>query len=192
VERLGIFGGTFDPVHMAHLAAATAARDELALDRVLLVVARDPWQKRGRVCAPADARFDMVVAAVEDIDRVAASRIELDRPGPTYTVDTVDTLRREAPDRELFLVVGGDVAAGLDSWHRAGDLCEAVTVAVVDRDGSGGAPPGWRTVPVPMPRLAVSSTEVRRRVAAGESVAGLIPAAAERVLRSRGLYTGEQ
>jgi nicotinate-nucleotide adenylyltransferase len=187
-----MLGGTFDPVHMAHLAAATAARDELALDRVLLVVARDPWQKRGRVCAPADARFDMVVAAVEGIDRVAASRIELDRPGPTYTVDTVETLRREAPDRDLFLVVGGDVAAGLDSWHRAGDLCETVTVAVVDRDGSGGAPPGWRTVPVPMPRLDVSSTEVRRRIAAGESVTGLIPAAAERVLRARGLYTGEQ
>jgi nicotinate-nucleotide adenylyltransferase len=192
VERLGILGGTFDPVHVAHLAAATAARDELGLDGVLVVVARDPWQKRGRVCAPADARFDMVVAAVDGVDGLAASRIELDRGGPTYTVDTVESLRREVPDRELFLVVGGDVAAGLDSWHRPADLRAAVTVAVVDRDGAGGAPPGWRTVRVRMPRLDVSSTEIRRRIAAGESVEGLIPAAAEQVLRARGLYTGAQ
>jgi nicotinate-nucleotide adenylyltransferase len=194
VERLGILGGTFDPVHVAHLAAATAARDELDLDRVLVVVARDPWQKRGQVCAPADARFDMVAAAVAGIDGLVASRLELDRAGPTYTVDTVAALRREAPDRTLFLVVGGDVAAGLDSWHRAADLREAVTVAVVDRDdaAAGETPPGWRTVPVRMPRLDVSSTEIRRRIAAREPVDGLIPPAAERVLRARGLYTGHQ
>jgi nicotinate-nucleotide adenylyltransferase len=194
VERLGILGGTFDPVHVAHVAAATAARDELDLDRVLVVVARDPWQKRGRVCAPADARFEMVAAAVEGIDGLEASRLELDRPGPTYTVDTVETLRREAPDGELFLVVGGDVAARLDSWHRAADLRDEVTVAIVDRDGAdaGDPPPGWRSVRVRMARLDVSSTDIRRRVAAGESVDGLIPPAAERVLRTRGLYTGGQ
>jgi nicotinate-nucleotide adenylyltransferase len=192
VERLGILGGTFDPVHVAHLAAATAARDELDLDRVMVVVARDPWQKRGRVCAPADARFEMVAAAVEGIDGLVASRLELDRPGPTYTVDTVETLRREAPDREMFLIVGGDVAAGLGSWHRAADLRDELTVAVVDRADAGGADPpdGWRIVRVHMPRLDVSSTEIRRRIATGESVDGLLPAAAERVLRARGLYTG--
>jgi nicotinate-nucleotide adenylyltransferase len=181
-------------VHVAHLAVATAARDELELDRVLVVVARDPWQKRGRVCAPADARFEMVAAAVEGIDRVVASRLELDREGPTYTVDTVDIVRRETPDAAVFLVVGADVAAGLDSWHRAADLRDAVTVAIVDRDdpGAGGPPPGWRSVRVHMPRLDVSSTEIRRRIAAGESVDGLIPPAAEQVLRARGLYTGRQ
>jgi nicotinate-nucleotide adenylyltransferase len=193
VKRLGILGGTFDPVHVAHIAAATAARDALELDLVLMVVARDPWQKRGRVCAPADARFDMVAAAVEGIDGLAASRIELDRPGPTYTVDTVEALRHEDSDRELFLIIGGDVAAGLDSWHRAADLRDAVAVAMVDRDGSVGAPPqGWRAVSVHMPRLDVSSTEIRRRIAAGDSVDGLLPPAAERVLRARALYTGRQ
>jgi nicotinate-nucleotide adenylyltransferase len=192
VERLGILGGTFDPVHVAHLAVATAARDELGLEQVLVVVARDPWQKRGLVCAPSDARFEMVAAAVEGIDGLVASRLELDRPGPTYTIDTVEALRREAPDREMYLVVGGDVASRLDSWHRAADLRDAVTVAVVDRDDAVAAdrPDRWRTVRVHMPRIDVSSTEIRRRIAAGESVDGLIPPAAERVLRTRGLYTG--
>jgi nicotinate-nucleotide adenylyltransferase len=193
VERLGILGGTFDPVHVAHVAAATAARDDLRLDRVLVVVARDPWQKRGRVCAPADARFEMVAAALEGIDGIVASRLELDRPGPTYTVDTVDILRRETPDAAVFLVVGADVAAGLDSWRRAADLRDAVVVAIVDRDDpESGPPPGWRHVRVHMPRLDVSSTEIRRRIAADEPVADLIPASAERVLRARGLYTGRQ
>jgi nicotinate-nucleotide adenylyltransferase len=194
VERLGILGGTFDPVHVAHLAAATAARDALTLDRVLVVVAADPWQKREQVCAPADARFEMVAAAVDGIEGLEASRIELDRSGPTYTIDTVEDLRRDVPDRLLFLIVGGDVAARLDSWHRAADLRDLVTVAVVDReDGAAGAPPpGWRTVRVPMARIDVSSTELRRRIAAGEPVDGLVPAAAERVLRARGLYTGAQ
>jgi nicotinate-nucleotide adenylyltransferase len=194
VERLGILGGTFDPVHVAHLAAAAAARDELGLDRVLVVVARDPWQKRDRVCAPADARFEMVAAALDGMDGLVASRIELDRPGPTYTIDTVETLRRDAAGSDLYLVVGGDVAAGLDSWHRAADLRDAVTVAVVDRDDAdaGGPPLGWQTVRVHMPRIDVSSTAIRRRIAAGEPVDGLVPAAAERVLRARGLYTGGQ
>ncbi len=192
VERLGLLGGTFDPVHIAHLVAATAARDQLRLDRVLVVVAGDPWQKRGRVCAAAEARFEMVAAAVDGVDRLEASRIEIDREGPTYTVDTVETLRAEG-DCELFLIVGSDVAASLDSWHRADALQAAVTLAVVDReDVAPSIPPaGWHCVRVHMPRLDVSSTDLRRRIAAGESVDYLVPLPAARVLRQRGLYTGE-
>jgi len=192
VERLGLLGGTFDPVHIAHLVAATAARDQLGLDRVLVVVAGDPWQKRGRVCATAEARFEMVAAAVDGVDRLEASRIEIDREGPTYTVDTVETLRA-AGDCELFLIVGSDVAASLDSWHRADALQAAVTLAVVDReDVAPSIPPaGWHCVRVHMPRLDISSTDLRRRIAAGESVDYLVPLPAARVLRQRGLYTGE-
>jgi nicotinate-nucleotide adenylyltransferase len=196
VERLGILGGTFDPVHVAHLAAAAAARDELGLARVLVVVAGDPWQKRGRVCAPAEDRYEMVAAAIDGVEGIEVSRLEIDRAGPTYTVDTVEALRGEASERELFLIVGSDVAASIDTWHRADALRAAVTLAIVDREGvapsaaSPAAPPGWRSVWVHMPRLDVSSTELRRRVAAGESVDFLIPPPAARVLRARGLYTG--
>ncbi len=118
VERLGILGGTFDPVHVAHLAAAAAARDQLGLDRVLVVVAGDPWQKRGRVGAPAEIRCEMVAAAIEGVEGLVVSRLEIDRPGPTYTIDTVEALAAE-PGRELFLIVGSDVAASLTTWHRA-------------------------------------------------------------------------
>jgi nicotinate-nucleotide adenylyltransferase len=191
VERLGILGGTFDPVHVAHLAAAAAARTQLALTRVLVVVAGDPWQKRGRVCAPAEARFEMVAAALDGVEGFEASRLEIDRTGPTYTIDTVETLRRERP-RELFLIVGGDVAASVDTWHRADDLRAAVTLAIVDRgDVAASTPPnGWRCIPVHMPRLDLSSTDLRRRIGAGESVDFLVPPPAARVLRARGLYTG--
>ena len=103
-ERLGVFGGTFDPVHVGHLVAAVEARYQLDLDRVLFVVAGDPWQKRGQVVAPADARFAMVAGAIADVDGFEASTIELDRSGPTYTIDTVADLA--AAHRDLFLIVG--------------------------------------------------------------------------------------
>jgi nicotinate-nucleotide adenylyltransferase len=190
VERLGILGGTFDPVHVAHLAAAAAARDQLQLDRVLVVVAGDPWQKRGRVGAGAQDRFDMVVAAIEGVERLEASRLEIDRAGPTYTVDTVETLRADTRN-QLFLIVGSDVAASIDSWHRAGDLRAAVTLAIVDREDVAAttAPPGWQCVRVHMPRLDVSSTDLRRRIGAGESVDFLVPPPAARIIRTLGLYT---
>ncbi|HEY5170715.1 MAG TPA: nicotinate-nucleotide adenylyltransferase [Acidimicrobiia bacterium] len=196
MERLGIFGGTFDPVHVAHLAAASAARDELELTRVLVVVAGDPWQKRGQVCAPAEARYEMVAAAIDGVDGIEVSRLEIDRAGPTYTIDTVEALRAEAPSRDLFLIVGRDVAASVETWYRADALRAAVTLAIVDREDVAppvalpSAPPGWRRASVHMPRLDVSSSELRRRIAAGESIDFLVPPPAARVLRARGLYTG--
>jgi nicotinate-nucleotide adenylyltransferase len=192
VERLGILGGTFDPVHVAHLAAAAAARDQLELTLVLVVVAGDPWQKQGRVCAPAEARFEMVAASIEGVEGLEASRLEIDRAGPTYTIDTVEALQSDDPSRELFLIVGSDVAASMGTWHRVDDLRAAVTLAIVDReDVAPSTPPaGWQCVRVHMPRLDVSSTDLRRRIAAGEAVDFLVPLPAARVLRARGLYTG--
>lgn len=192
MDRLGILGGTFDPVHVAHLAAATAARDQLALDRVLVVVAGDPWMKRGRVLAPAEIRFEMVAAAIDGVDGLEASRLEIDRPGPTYTVDTVEQVRGDMPGTDVFLIVGSDVAASMDTWHRVDDLRALVALALVDREDAAptAAPPGWRCVRVHMPRLDVSSTDLRRRVAAGESVDFLVPPPAARVLRAHDLYTG--
>jgi nicotinate-nucleotide adenylyltransferase len=190
VERVGIFGGTFDPVHTGHVVAAVEARDRLGLDRVLVVVAADPWQKAERVLAPAADRFAMVAAAFEGLDRVEASDLELHRPGPTYTIDTVVALAR--PDRELYLVLGRDAAVGVDSWRRAPELRDLVTVAVVERAGSDDTrtvPAGWSTVSVTMPRLDISSSDLRDRVRAGQAVDGLVPPGAVRIIRARRLYT---
>ena len=186
-ERVGILGGTFDPVHVGHLMDASSARYQLGLDRVLVVVARDPWQKRDRVIAPAAVRYDMVVAALDGVDGLEASRIEMDRDGPTYTIDTVEEMT--APNRELFLVMGSDVAAGLSTWHRAEELRVRVTLAIIDREATPCAPPdGWRVARVAAPRLELSSTDLRRRVAAGEPIEYLVPTAAARILHAHGLY----
>lgn len=187
-ERVGILGGTFDPVHVGHCVAALAAREQLELERVLLVVAGDPWQKAGEVVAPAEARYAMVAAAVEGVEGLEASRVEVDRPGPTYTIDTVEALR--APGRELFLVVGADVASRLDTWHRADELRGLVALAVVHREGEEDrVPAGWAAQRFTMPRLDVSSSDLRSRLARGAPVDFLVPAGAMRVIRERRLYT---
>jgi nicotinate-nucleotide adenylyltransferase len=186
-ERIGILGGTFDPVHVGHLMDACAARHQLGLDRVLVVPARDPWQKHGQVVASAEQRFEMLVAALDGVEGIEASRIELDRDTPSYTIDTVEAL--SGPDRELVLVMGSDVAAGLPSWHRVDELRDLVTLAIVDRDEHVlGDPDGWRVVRVSVPRMELSSTDLRRRVAAGEPIEFLVPMPAVRVLRAYGLY----
>ncbi|MDQ1509086.1 MAG: nicotinate-nucleotide adenylyltransferase [Actinomycetota bacterium] len=186
-EKIGILGGTFDPVHVGHLMDASAARHQLGLDRVLVVPARDPWQKQGRVIAPAEQRFEMLVAALDGVVGLEASRVELERDGPTYTIDTVEHLA--APGRELVLVMGSDVAATLDSWHRVDELRRLVTLAIVDRDDTPApGPEGWRVVRVAVPRMQLSSTDLRRRAAAGEPIEFLVPTPAVRVLRSYGLY----
>jgi len=186
-EKIGILGGTFDPVHVGHLMDASAARHQLGLDRMLVVPARDPWQKHGSVIAPAEVRFEMLVAALDGAVGLEASRLELDRSGPTYTIDTVEQLA--GPGREIVLVMGSDVAATLQSWHRVDDLRELVTLAIVDRDDASLADPGgWRVVRVTVPRMQLSSTDLRRRIAAGEPIDFLVPMPAVRVLRSYGLY----
>jgi nicotinate-nucleotide adenylyltransferase len=188
--RLGVYGGTFDPVHIAHLVAAVEARHALSLDRMLMVVAPDPWQKEGRVVAPAALRYEMVAAAVADVPGLEASDIELHRSGPTYTIDTVTLLQEQQPDAQIFLIVGSDVASRVDTWHRAEELRTGVTLGVVSRDGVGRVEPeGWHVQHVAMPRLDVSSTDIRARVACGRPIDVLVPAAAVRVLRAHALYT---
>jgi nicotinate-nucleotide adenylyltransferase len=187
-ERIGVLGGTFDPIHIAHLVAAVSVRHSLALDRVLLVVAGDPWQKEGTVVASAQDRLAMAQAAVEGLDGIEVSALEVERSGPTYTVDTLRAL--EAADRELFLVVGADVAAGIDGWHRADEVRAAATLVVVSRDGhDGDEPPGGAAHRVRIPRLEVASSDLRARVARGEPIDVLVPVGAVRVIRERRLYT---
>lgn len=190
-ERIGIFGGTFDPVHVGHLVAALEARQTLALDRVLLVVANDPWQKSGsRVVTPAEDRYAVVEAAVEDVAGLEASRLEIDRGGPSYTIDTVQELAAAHGAAELFLIVGADVAAELGTWERAEALSRAVTLVVVERGGvsSGEDPVGWRVVRLSIPALEISSSDLRRRLAEDRTVEFLVPEPAIRCIRRRGLY----
>jgi nicotinate-nucleotide adenylyltransferase len=185
-ERVGVLGGTFDPVHIGHLAVAVAVRHALGLDRVLLVVAGDPWQKRGSVVAAADDRLAMTRAAVAGLEGIEASGLEVDRPGPTYTVDTL----RELSDaqRELFLIVGVDVAAGLDTWHRVDEVRAAATLVVVSRAGESRRDAGI-PVHVRVPRLDVSSSDLRHRIATDEPIDVLVPPEVVRVIRERRLYT---
>lgn len=197
-ERTGVFGGTFDPVHVGHVVAAVEARWSLGLDRMLLVVAADPWQKRGSVGAPAADRFDLVRAAVGGIDGLEACDVEIARGGASVTADTLEALG--APERSLVLVVGADVARRIPTWRRAGDLPGLAALAVVERpgddarDGPGDGPdgdwlPGRSAERVVIPRLDVSSTDIRARVASGRPIDGLVPAAVAGLIRARGLYT---
>jgi nicotinate-nucleotide adenylyltransferase len=188
-ERVGIFGGTFDPIHRAHLSVAESVRTALGLDRVLLVVANQPWQKEEGPVAPAEDRYAMVAAAVREWPGLEPSRIEIDRGGPSYTIDTVRELRARDPEVELVLIVGSDVAAELDTWKDSVALRELVTVAVVGRPGARSpVPDGWNVVEVPVAPFDVSSTELRRRLGAGQPVQDLVPDAVIRCIERRGLY----
>jgi nicotinate-nucleotide adenylyltransferase len=189
--RIGIFGGTFDPVHTAHLQAAEAVRTRLGLDRMLLVVANEPWQKVGeRPLTPAEDRYAMVVAAVAGWPGLEPSRLEIDRGGPSYTVDTVRDLLQAEPGAEVTLVVGSDVVAGLPTWKEEATLADLVTLAVVGRPGVDpvAPPPGWSAVHVAVGPFEGSSTDLRQRLEAGQPVDTWIPEAVVRCIAQRGLY----
>ena len=190
VERLGVFGGTFDPVHAGHVVVAAETRAQLGLDRVLLVVAGDPWQKRGRVVAPAADRLALAAIAVEGLDGVETSAIEIERGEASVTADTLEAL--SAPGRELFLVLGADAVANMGTWRRLDETRHLASVVVVERAGDAHAEPpgpGWRVERVAIPRLDIASTELRARLRTGRPIDGLVPAAVVHEIARRGLYT---
>jgi len=190
-ERLGIFGGTFDPPHVGHLVTAVNVRHELALDRVLLVVNDQPWQKLGtRDISPAADRYAMVEAAVGTVEGLEASRLEVDRGGMSYTADTLQALLDDDPDRDLFVILGSDAAGGLSTWTRADEVRTQATIVVVERPGSHEVEPpdGWSWVRVEVPRLEVSSTDLRARVADGRPLDYLLTPAVIAAVHQRGLY----
>ena len=180
---------------MGHVAAARAALSALQLDRLLLVVANDPWQKSGqRAVSGTEDRLALTEALAQEVPGAEISRLEVERGGPSYSVDTAEAVRAEAAGRgrraELFLVVGADLVGEIETWHRAGDLKDLVTLAVVSRPTSPApaVPPGWRVVRLEGPQVSVSSSEVRDRIAAGDPVEGLVPEGVIRCIRRRGLY----
>jgi nicotinate-nucleotide adenylyltransferase len=183
-----VFGGTFDPVHVGHLAIANAALESVPLDRVLFVLARrSPLKERGPVAPEAD-RLRMLEQAVAGERRFAVSRIELDREGPSYTVDTLERL---AGDDDLFLILGSDAVADFPRWKEPERIAKLATLVVADRPGAparlGDAP----IVAFDAPRLDISSRELRARAARGLSLRYLVPEAAWQHIEARGLYRGE-
>jgi len=193
VTRLGVFGGTFDPVHNGHIAAALDAGHALELDSVVMIPAGEPWQKAGTVEAPAAERLAMVETAVAGIDGLEVSDVEIRRSGPSYTVETLELL--SAPDRELFLLLGTDALRTLHTWHRAESLWDLATVVAFERstdaDVGTGVPQNLagRVETVDVARLDISSHGIRERLAAGRPVGGLLPPAVVRQIAQRHLYT---
>ena len=190
MKRVGVFGGTFDPLHVGHLVAAVNARHALHLDRVLLVVANQPWQKGDRPMTPAEDRYAMVAAAVAGHDGLEPSRLEIDRGGASYTADTLEALAAAEPEAELFLVVGRDVASELATWERLDAVRRLAVLVVVDRPGAPepALGPGWRVERVPIPLLALSASDLRARAAAGQPLDWLVPEPVIACIRERGLY----
>jgi nicotinate-nucleotide adenylyltransferase len=190
-ERLGVFGGTSDPPHVGHLVLAVNARYELALDRLLLVIANDPWQKTSlRPVSTADDRLALVQAAVGDVEGLEASALEIERGGTSFTADTLSSLREEDSSRELFLIVGSDAAAGLPTWERIEEVRRLATIVVAARPGSeNGLPPSdWECHRIETPRLEVSSTDLRARLADGRPLDYLLTPPVIACIRDRGLY----
>ena len=190
-REIGVFGGTFDPPHVGHLAIALEVRHVLDLDEVWIVVAGDPWQKSAeRSITPASIRLAMVEAAVSGVDGVQVSSLEIDRDGPSYTADTLTDLAAAHPNDTFHLIIGSDAAAGLDTWHRPDVVAALARVVVVDRGGrQGGRPPkGWRFTLTDVPVLEVSSSDLRRRVAEGAPIRGLVAAGVADLIDSHGLY----
>jgi len=200
-ERIGLLGGTFDPPHAGHLRAAEAARDQLELDRVLLVVANHPWQKTPvRTISPAADRLEMVRAGCEGRPGLEASSLEIDRGGPSYTLDTVREIRalsaREGrPDPDLYLVIGADLVPTLPSWHRWPELRDLVTLAIVPRPHAAvSGPPGGgaRWCVVGGVDVDVSSSELRDLLRRGAPVDGLVSDAVIHCIQRLGLYSMEK
>ena len=181
MTRVGVFGGTFDPVHVGHLAIAHAALESVPLDRVLFVLAkRSPLKERGPVASEGD-RLRMLELAIANEPRFAVSRLELDRDGPSYTVDTLERL---AGKDELFLILGSDAIADLPRWKDPDRIARLATLVVAERPGApdrvGDAP-----------RLDISSRELRARAARGRSLRYLVPEPVLQHIEARGLYRAE-
>jgi nicotinate-nucleotide adenylyltransferase len=191
--RLGFLGGTFDPIHIGHLVAASEAMHRFALERVTLVPTGRPWQKS--IYSDAEDRFMMATLAAATHPRLSVSRVEIDRKGPTYTVDTLETFRSFFPEHELFFIAGADAVLELKTWHRVEDIAGLAEIIAVTRPGSTledlDTPEGWPNVHVmEMPALAVSSTDIRRRVGEGVPIDYLVPSQVHAFIRDRGLYAG--
>ncbi len=188
---IALFGGSFDPIHHGHLITARAVVEALELEGLRFVPAREQPFKVGRHVAPAETRARMVSLAIEGEKGFALERAEIDRPGPSYTVDTLRELRRREPGRAFALLLGADAARDLPQWREAGVLSDLARLVVFGRPGV--APPAlpWPFEAVETPAVDISATEIRRRVAAGRSIRYWVPDAVARVIATERLYLAD-
>jgi len=176
--RLGVMGGTFDPIHHGHLVAASEVASEFGLDEVVFVPTGRPWQKAEREVSPAEHRYLMTVIATASNPRFTVSRVDIERGGTTYTIDTLRDLREQRPDAELFFITGADALAQILSWKDVDELWELAHFVGVTRPGhelSGTGLPVDGVSLTEVPAMAISSTDCRERVASGAPVWYLVP-----------------
>src|SRR3954469_15268397 len=176
--RVGIMGGTFDPIHHGHLVAASEVASLYGLDEVIFVPTGEPWQKSERQVSPAEHRYLMTVIATASNPRFWVSRVDIDRPGPTYTIDTLRDLTAQRPDAELFFITGADALAQILSWKDVDELWDLARFIAVTRPGhelTDRGLPVNRVTLQEVPAMAISSTDCRERVAAGHPVWYLVP-----------------
>jgi nicotinate-nucleotide adenylyltransferase len=189
--RIGILGGTFDPIHRGHLFAASAVAEAAQLDRVLLVPAGVPWQKSDREITSGADRLAMLELAIGDDPRFQACTTDLDRPGPTYTIDLLDDLRSRFPDDELLLIIGADVVPKLPTWHRIDEILERVGLLVCARPeyriDLSGLPTARITI-LDLPTLPISSSSIRAMVANGVDASELVPEGVWEYINDNDLY----
>ncbi|MGI8522566.1 MAG: nicotinate-nucleotide adenylyltransferase [Nocardioides sp.] len=195
-RRVGVMGGTFDPIHHGHLVAASEVQAWFDLDEVVFVPTGAPWQKSDRVVSPAEDRYLMTVIATASNPRFQVSRVDVDRGGPTYTIDTLRDLRAQQPDAELYFITGADALAEIFTWRDADELFALAQFVGVTRPGYAmdaatlDKIPADRVTMVEVPALAISSTDCRRRTARGEPVWYLVPDGVVQYIAKHHLYPG--
>ncbi|MFC0622623.1 nicotinate-nucleotide adenylyltransferase [Kribbella deserti] len=196
-RRLGVMGGTFDPIHHGHLVAASEVQAYFDLDEVIFVPTGQPWQKTHREVSPAEDRYLMTVIATASNPRFSVSRVDIDRPGPTYTIDTLRDLSKVHPDAELFFITGADALAQILTWRDVGEIFELARFVGCTRPGTESLDlpldqlPMNRVTLLEVPALAISSTECRRRVAKGDPTWYLVPDGIVQYIAKSGLYTSD-
>lgn len=190
-RRLGVMGGTFDPIHHGHLVAASEVQARFNLDEVIFVPTGQPWQKPDQGVSPAEDRYLMTVIATASNPRFSVSRVDVDRRGLTYTVDTLTDLHAQYPGDELFFITGADALEQIVSWHRIGELFDLAHFIGVTRPGyhldDTHLPPGAVSL-IEVPAMAISSTDCRERVSKGLPVWYLVPDGVVQYISKRGLY----
>ena len=184
MKKIGILGGTFDPIHNGHLILARDAVEQLALDSLIFIPAAISPHKLTEQPAAPEARVEMLRAAIEGEPQFCLDAMELERPAPSYTVDTIEALKAREPDAEFVFLIGEDNVVQLPNWHRFADLSKMVQFAVLDRSGLKTQHP----YPTIRRHLEISASDIRNRVARGQSIRYLVPPAVEKIIRERQLY----